>query len=372
VTSLVISFALQDTLSGLASGFLLLGDAPFRPGDWIKVDDLEGRVVDLNWRSTRIETRGGDLVVVPNAHLANSQVTNWDEPSSIHRVVVPVQVAFSNPPTLAKEMLLDAARSTPGVLRDPAPEVFVTQVDDPLMGYEARLWVDDPTIAPRVASDFGSLVWYQSHRHQVPLPSPAFDLYTYDGLQTEEAARPDAAEVRRRLRRSPLFDSLGAGELELLAGSSHTARFQRGEALIDADATDRDLLVLWHGTAAIRVSKPDGETTEISQLEEGEVIGLLGRPDRWPYPVTVRAVDDCEVVVVPEQSAGEVTSRNPALSEALNQMFSARRRRVDRVMEQISAEIPRGDNGSAPTTDEGGPRTTAGGDEAGVTEREDE
>ena len=48
---------------------------------------------------------------------------------------VDVQVAYVNPPTLAKAMLLDAARNTPGVLEEPAPYVAVTQIDDPLMGY---------------------------------------------------------------------------------------------------------------------------------------------------------------------------------------------------------------------------------------------
>ena len=42
MTSLVISFALQDTLSGIASGFTLLADQPFGTGDWIESDDVEG------------------------------------------------------------------------------------------------------------------------------------------------------------------------------------------------------------------------------------------------------------------------------------------------------------------------------------------
>ena len=339
VTSLVISFALQDTLSGLASGLLLLSDAPFQPGDWIKVGDLEGRVVDINWRSSRIETRNSDLVVVPNAHLAGSVVTNFDEPSRTHRVVVPVQVAYANPPTLAKEMLLDAALSTPGVLADPPPAARVVQIDDPLMGYEVDLWIDDFRLAPRVASDFGSLVWYQSHRHDVPLPSPAFDLYVYDGVRTGEQARPNRAEIRRRLRRSPLFDSLGEDDLERLAASARAARFQRGEMIIDAGAINRDLFVIWQGVATITVTKPDGDRVEVAQLAEGEVFGLLGRSDRWPFPITVRAVNDCELVVMAEQVAGEVTSRDPALSAALNHLVASRRRRVDRVMEQISQEI---------------------------------
>ena len=82
VTSLVISFALQDTLSGIASGFTLLADQPFSPGDWIESDDVEGRVIDVNWRATRIRNRDGDLIVIPNGQLANATITNYDQPSA--------------------------------------------------------------------------------------------------------------------------------------------------------------------------------------------------------------------------------------------------------------------------------------------------
>ncbi|MDX2379781.1 MAG: mechanosensitive ion channel, partial [Acidimicrobiia bacterium] len=70
VTSLVISFALQDTLSGLASGVLLLGDQPFQTGDWIKAGDTEGIVVDINWRTSRLRDRDGDVPRGANSRLA--------------------------------------------------------------------------------------------------------------------------------------------------------------------------------------------------------------------------------------------------------------------------------------------------------------
>ena len=132
VTSLVVSFALQDTLSGLASGFLLLSDQPFQPGEWIQTGEDEGVVVDINWRTTRIRTRNGDLLIVPNSTLAKANILNHTAPAPLHRVVVPVQVAFSNPPTLAKQMLLAAAEGTAGVLDDPPPKVRVVVADDPM------------------------------------------------------------------------------------------------------------------------------------------------------------------------------------------------------------------------------------------------
>ncbi len=338
VTSLVISFALQDTLSGLASGALLLADAPFKPGDWIQFGDLQGTVVDVNWRSSRIEDRNGDLHVVPNAQIANGEVINYVEPSQLHRVVVPLQVAYVNPPTLARDMLLDAARSTPGVLDDPAPVVRVVQIDDPLMGYEVQMWIDDFRDAPNVASTFGHLVWYASHRHDVPLPSPAQDLYLYDGVEAGEAGKPDGAEIRRRLRVSALLDQLDEDDLDRMAAAARADRFSEGEVILQTGREASGLYVLWSGSARISI-EADGMSMTVAELAPGDVFGLVGGSDQWPSAPQTIAITDCELVVVDSAAAQMVTSHNPLLATALNQVMSARRRRIDRVVEGATRRL---------------------------------
>ncbi len=335
VTSLVVSFALQDTLSGLASGLLLLSDAPFSTGDWIRHGELEGRVVDVNWRSTRIENRDGDLVVVPNAELAAAMLVNFDRPTRVHRVVVPVQVAYVNPPTRARAMLLDAARSTPGVLDDPEPRARIVQVDDPLMGYEVDLWVDDFRIAPRVSSEFGALVWYHSHRHDVPLPSPAYDLYVHDGVAAATAGEPDEAEIRRRLRVSPLLVELDDAELDQLATGARAARFAAHETMLALSASEADLYVRWAGRARL-VAGDEGDPLDAGELRAGDIFGRLGHPMRTEGAPRVTAVTDCEVVIVAGSAAAQVISRNTALSEAVQQIVSSRQRRIERVVERAA------------------------------------
>ena len=102
------------------------------------------------------------------------------------------------------------------------------------MGYEVELWIDDFAIAPQVESDFGSLVWYFSERQGVPLPSPAYDLYVYDGPDSLAASRPDRAEIRRRLRTSPLLDQLDIDDMGRLVASARPARFSSGEVVFSS------------------------------------------------------------------------------------------------------------------------------------------
>lgn len=335
VTSLVVSFALQDTLGGIASGFTLLADQPFKPGDWIRADDVEGRVVDTNWRSSRIQTRNGDLVIVPNGNLAGATITNFDEPTRLHRVVFPVQVAYVNSPTIAKQMLIAAAESTPGVLSDPAPAAVVTAVDDPLMTYEVQMWIDDYTISPRVKSDFGSLVWYHSHRRNVPLPSPAQDLFLWDG------ERASAEDVRSRgsildgLRRSPLLDQLDDDQLDQLANAAVPARFAAGETILPP--TSDDIVLVEDGTARILVHL---ETTDQAVLDimPGDLAATLDPDTTRGHTQSVVAVTDCDVMTLRAEVAAGVISRSPGLNTALDQIQTSRTRRVHRVLKRLDVE----------------------------------
>ena len=334
VTSLVISFALQDTLSGLASGVLLLGDQPFQTGDWIKAGDTEGLVVDINWRTSRVRNRNGDVTVVPNSELATGSIVNYTEGGSLHRVVMPVQVAYLNAPTLAKEMLLDAARGTPGVLTQPPPAVRVVMVDDPLMSYEIDMWIEDFAIEPRVKSDFGSLVWYQSHRHGVPLPSPAQDLYLYDGPTASADDTPTPSQLRRSLATSPFLDSLPDAELDRMAHEATAQRFARGELIVVPGAAHRDLMVLVEGAAElILASETSAEEITVATINDGDLIGPMSAERIHGFSIALRAVSDCEIVKVDGGIAGEVGSRHADLAKALDRMATTRRRRVDRIMD---------------------------------------
>jgi len=337
VTSLVVSFALQDTLSGIASGFLLLTDQPFQAGDWIRTGDLEGRVVDVNWRSSRIHDRNGDLHIVPNSQLANAVIVNYDQPTRIHRVVVSVQVAYSNAPTRAKEMLLSAARATPDVLEDPPPAVRVVQIDDPLMGYEVHLWIDDYSIAPRVRSDFGSLIWYHSFRFDVPLPSPAQDLYLWDGDRVAIESRPDRGAVLRGLRRSALLDVLDDTMLDELADAARPAKYARGETITAGAAAD-EVVVLESGRAQLVLRAPDTADVAVLELAAGDLFGIVDQASDDDHDVVVTADSDCAVVVVPAVVAGSVISRTPSLSAALEQLAGSRGRRVQRVVRRLREE----------------------------------
>ena len=339
VTSLVISFALQDTLSGIASGFTLLADQPFAPGDWIESEQVEGRVIDVNWRSTRIQDRNGDLIVIPNGQLSTATITNYDQPTRFHRVTMPVQIERTAAPTAAIEMLVAAARATPGVVEDPPPFAWVTQIADPVVDYQALMWIEDYTIAPQVMADFGALVWYLSYRHDVPLPNPAQDLYLFDGAKTAIESQLTSSDVRRRIARSPMVADLGDDVLDKLAASSSVGQYRRGETII-IEGAQSDLMLLADGRASLVLTQDGEEDLDVFEFEPGDVFGVLNEPPSAQRSALVVAATDCEVVRIPPEVAGQAMAVAPDLAAMLQQVAVTRRRRVDRVIRRSARTIP--------------------------------
>ena len=126
VGGLAVALALQDTLSNLFAGMHLLADRPIRVGDYVRIaDSVEGYVVDVGWRSTRVRMLQNNVVVVPNKKVAESIITNYDLPQPRLALQIRVSVAYESDPDRVEALLVDettrAAQDVPGLLADPAP-----------------------------------------------------------------------------------------------------------------------------------------------------------------------------------------------------------------------------------------------------------
>jgi small-conductance mechanosensitive channel len=97
VGGLAVALALQDTLSNLFAGIHILASGKVQPGDFIQLEGgQQGYVVDTNWRNTAIRELPDNLVIVPNATLASSIMTNYQRPVQEMTVKVPVGVAYNS------------------------------------------------------------------------------------------------------------------------------------------------------------------------------------------------------------------------------------------------------------------------------------
>ncbi|MGH7597175.1 MAG: mechanosensitive ion channel family protein [bacterium] len=128
VGGLAVALALQDTLSNLFAGFYVSISGNIRPGDYIKLNSgEEGYVTDITWRSTTVRALANNMIVVPNAKLAQAIVTNYYLLEKRMLFSIPIGVSYDSDPELIERILIEEAKKgaqdIPGLLAEPAPFV---------------------------------------------------------------------------------------------------------------------------------------------------------------------------------------------------------------------------------------------------------
>lgn len=161
----------------------------------------EGVIIEINWRATRVRTRAGDLVVVPNGVLAKSVVANHYWPSPAHAVGVGVTFGNDVNPTIATEILLEAGRALPLALETPAPSVCLLSAGPLGIAYELDFYVGDYVDGPAAVSDALREIWSAAARRDVTFATPRQEIVvnrTAEPIQSvyppKDASRPTATE----------------------------------------------------------------------------------------------------------------------------------------------------------------------------------
>jgi small-conductance mechanosensitive channel len=141
VVGFTIGFALQDISKNLVAGMLLLLQQPFDIGNDIEVAGYSGTVVDVDLRATEIRTFDGKTVLIPNADVYTSAITNFSREVN-RRLDLTVGVAYGTDLERARTAALEAIAGVTGALAEPAPQVSFNNFGDSSIDFTLYFWVD--------------------------------------------------------------------------------------------------------------------------------------------------------------------------------------------------------------------------------------
>lgn len=148
--SLGIGFGLQTIIHNFVSGLIILLERPLKVGDRIQIEGVTGTVARISFRATVVVTNDNIDVIVPNSQLISSTVINWTQTDRSVRFLVPIGVSYGADPREVIKTLLDIARTHPGVLEDPEPDVLLESFGDSAMNFQLRVWTREYTDKPGV------------------------------------------------------------------------------------------------------------------------------------------------------------------------------------------------------------------------------
>ena len=344
ILTAVIAFAMQDTLGNLLGGLALQVDNSVQVGDWIQLDTLVGRVRDIRWRSTLIETSNWETVIIPNSQLMKSRIAilgrrEGSPPQS--RRILNFMVDPGVPPARVIGMLNEEMREVaiPNVARSPNPSCVLIKFDEGNLCYQLRYFLtnlaeDDFTDSMVRVHLFASL---QRAGIRIADPQRTIHAVTRDQAHAETVRKRELLRRLKILRGVDLFIGLSEDEQEEIAERLQYAPFARGDVITKQGGTAHWLYIIAFGEADVLYEPAGGSPRQVGSLHAGQFFGEMALFAGDVRHATVVAKTDVECYRLDRASVQGLLLSRPQIADHVSRVVGSRRSIIDQAQEDFAA-----------------------------------
>ena len=173
-----IGFGLQNFVQNLAAGVTLMAERSIRPGDILEVEGNMVQVKEMRLRSTVAVTRDGEWMILPNALLVQSKITNLTmRKDQNYRLRVQVGVTYSSELAQVRDVLQKVGESMPWRLENSAVAVLLRDFGSSSVDYEVAVWTEQPWEAKVLRSDLREAIWAAFKKYDIVIAFPQMDVH---------------------------------------------------------------------------------------------------------------------------------------------------------------------------------------------------
>lgn len=346
VLTAIIGFSLQDTLGNIMGGLSLQLDNSVKVGDWIKTsDNLSGRVIEIRWRHTAVETRNWETVIIPNSILMKGQVVilgrRLGQPLQWRRWVY-FNVDFRYQPSdviaAVEQMVCNAP--IPNIASAPKPNCILISIEESYGRYAVRYWLTDLAVDDPTDSEVRTRIYFALQRARIPLSIPAHAVFMTEdtGKRKERKARAENDRRIQALAQVDLFENMSDAERQQIAESLLYAPYTKNEIVTKQGAEAHWLYLIVEGRVSVRVAANDGREREVTQMDAPAVIGEMSLMTGETRGATVVALTDVECYRLERNAFRNIVNKRPELAEHLAHLLAQRRTELAAAKEDLDQE----------------------------------
>ncbi len=171
-----LGFGMQEIFSNFMSGLIILFEKPIRIGDTVTIRNLTGSVTKINTRTTTIVDWDRKEIIVPNKAFITEQFINWSLSDKLTRVVLTVAALSDANSEEVTQILMNAAKCCSLVLENPAPEVYLVDLQQGIQIFELRIYASEIAHRMPLRHQIHQLILSGYRQHGINLPFPPFQI----------------------------------------------------------------------------------------------------------------------------------------------------------------------------------------------------
>jgi small-conductance mechanosensitive channel/CRP-like cAMP-binding protein len=311
IIAIVLGLALQNTLADLFSGIAIGLEHVYKVGDTIWIEGgLEGRVLQITWRSTQLRTDAADFAIVPNSIIAKARIINRNAPTPMRQATIPLSLSSLANIEHCLAVLNAALIASPRILRDPPPTVLCDGLKGDGLGFQVSFCVASSDLLAATRTE----VLNKIHLH-----------LTYAGIALSvpgvAGSKPPAVTPIDLLANSDLFGLLSTSQHEHLAQLMTAVEFDRGTTLISQAATTERLYLIAEGVLELSIlDNAIGQKRVVHLSGPGESLGAVGLLTGDIYRASALALTKIRAFQLCRTDLLTVMTEEPALGRALKDM----------------------------------------------------
>ncbi len=334
VVTIIIGFAIREMIADFFSGIAMNTERPYRIGDYVELEpNLVGRVTELNWRSTRLLTQSGKVVVVPNSNLASRQFINFSMPTAQYRESMELVLNFTTDPRRAENILLAAILATRGLVERASHSVRIKDFSERGVIYELRFFLHSYADRADKRHEVARNVLHHLQQAGIPIPYGQQEVF----LSRERPRRRESRlSTRRLLGRIHWLEALNDSELDKLAEDVIEREFKPGEVVVREGEQGTSLFVLVEGTLQASTRSGDNPEEKVGTIKPGQALGEMSFLTGEPRAATVTALTNAFVLQLRREAFEMILHARPEIAEVLGQTMAKRVMRTQAAMQSAS------------------------------------
>jgi len=334
VFAMIIGLAVQVNISNIFSGIALNVEQTFRTGDWVKIGELkEGKVLDINWRCTRIQCRDNSIHNVPNSMVSDCEITNYSFPNKIfeHHFIIHIDPSHST--DRVKKIILDALLSVKEINQKPLPFVRFKGTTEFSTMYGVFYCSENYHLKTQIEEIVWNRVFIHLKRAKIHLAMQRHRIYMTNDVPIEE---DETFQSMNLLKDIELFKHFSEKDQTFISQRIKHHHFRASQSIVRQGDEGDSLYIIVEGVVSITMNI-EGKNIEVGRLGAENIFGEMALLTGEPRSANVISLTDTYLVEISKQDIAPIIEEQPEISSLLGEVLVQRKQKTQSILENVES-----------------------------------